>query len=673
MKPLNLDNSPCSPISSSCVIWQGPNIPCIKLCTGDSITDVVYALATELCSIVDAVNISTLDLSCLEITTGAPTNLNELLQILVNKICELNDISTSTTSRNVARRGNTTCPTDCVVPVAECLQTGGQTTMKLLDYIQLIGNKICSILTDISTINNSITNLTKRVTILESVPPTPPYVLPSVTPDCTLADDTVESGIAYQLDVILEALINDDNHGYCALLSSTGQPSEITTAYLSQPVSGTEVALSNCSQTLDEHFGIDWFSSPGNLSQSFTDLWLTVKDLRDAYKTYTVVSGNSNVTVTPTTNTTACGPELQFSVKAKGSSVVAGSNITVTSNEVDGNTAYTINAAASNLTTVSAGDNVTVTSTNPNPTTTNYEVKAKGVTASNTSSISTTVTTVGNNFNVESRVNDTGWVDLLGFDWFVNSPNWKPQCRRIGNVVYFRGAVMVPLSDGAGGVINYTYSGSGIDTYSGSLLTSPYQGTGGVNIDNDGAIFFNNMASVIPTSVVSAGTNFDSPIWSSNYLTASRYFKFKDATGTVSGFTGILHTVCKIFIYQNKGLGLQILRDNEYSSTGAATNPIGTSALNTLVSRVTVGELCPRWIACDTCEGESFNFTDFHSAPAAALGSGNREVFYANNLRFPFTCDAGQPINLGGFGWIQLEGMTATLAPCNTDVKNTNC
>lgn len=419
MKPLNLDNNSCSPISSNCVIWQGPNIPCIKLCTGDSITDVIYALATELCTIVDAVNISTLDLSCLEITTGDPTNLNELLQILIDKICALNNIPTSTTS---TKRGNSTCPTDCVVPVAECLQTGGQTTMKLLDYIQLIGNKICSILTDISTINNSITNLTKRVTILESVPPTPPYVLPSVTPDCTLADDTVESGIAYQLDVILEALINDDNHGYCALLASTGQPSEITTAYLSQPVSGTEVALSNCSQTLDEHFGTDWFSSPGNLSQSFTDLWLTVKDLRDAYKTYTVVSGNSNVTVTPTTNTTACGPELQFAVKAKGSSVIAGSNITVTSNEVDGNTAYTVNATSKN-TTVVAGDNITVAENTSNPNNTIYTVTGKEaiVTASTATNNTVTVTPTTSGNDTTYELYSKYGLDMLTVGWSMGN------------------------------------------------------------------------------------------------------------------------------------------------------------------------------------------------------------------------------------------------------------
>jgi hypothetical protein len=419
MKPLNLDNNSCSPISSNCVIWQGPNIPCIKLCTGDSITDVVYALATELCTIVDQVDISTLDLSCLDITTGEPANLNALLQILIDKICSVNNVPVPATSPT---RGGSSCPTDCIVPVAECLQTGGQTTMKLLDYVQLIGNKICTILDSITTINNSITDLTTRVTILESVPPTPGYTLPSIEPDCKLSD-TVDSGIAYKLDIILEALINDDDHGYCALLFSTGQPSEITQAYLSQPVFGTDVALSQCNTTLAQKFATSWFNSPDNLSKSFTDLWLTVKDLRDAYKTYKVVAANSNVTVTPTTNVTACGPELQFAVSAKGSSVVAGTNVTVTSNEVAGNTTYTVNATSKN-TTVAAGDNITVATNTADPANTIYTVTGKEAIVIASTDTTNTVTVTPT-----TSVNDTTYTvySKYGLDTFVMGWSMKEE------------------------------------------------------------------------------------------------------------------------------------------------------------------------------------------------------------------------------------------------------
>lgn len=338
MKPINLDNSSCNPISSNCVIWQGPDIPCIKLCTGDSVTDVVYALATELCTIVDQVNISTLDLSCLDITTGTPTNTNQLLQILIDKICELNNVSTTPT------RGGSSCPTDCIVPVAGCLQIDGQTTMKLLDYVQLIGNKICLLLDSISTINSSLTDLTNRVIELESVPPTPPFVLPSVVPDCTLADGSVMEGVSYPLNIILTALINDDNHGYCALLGATGQPSQIETAYSTAPINGSAISYTNCTLTLEQYFASSWFASPNNLSQSFTNLWLVVQDLRNSYKRYNVVAGNSNVTVTSTTTPGICPDLITYSVKAKSASVVAGANVASVTSVVTGdNTEYTIN------------------------------------------------------------------------------------------------------------------------------------------------------------------------------------------------------------------------------------------------------------------------------------------------------------------------------------------
>ena len=40
----------CNPMSSNCVLWQGPDIPCINLCKGDSISDITAKLAEELCT-----------------------------------------------------------------------------------------------------------------------------------------------------------------------------------------------------------------------------------------------------------------------------------------------------------------------------------------------------------------------------------------------------------------------------------------------------------------------------------------------------------------------------------------------------------------------------------------------------------------------------------------------
>jgi len=51
MLPVGSNNksTPCSVISSNCVSWQGPDIPCIGLCKGDTVTDVVAKLGELVC------------------------------------------------------------------------------------------------------------------------------------------------------------------------------------------------------------------------------------------------------------------------------------------------------------------------------------------------------------------------------------------------------------------------------------------------------------------------------------------------------------------------------------------------------------------------------------------------------------------------------------------------
>jgi hypothetical protein len=61
----NLNKENCSPISSNCVIWQGPDISCINLCNGDSISEVTYKIAEELCAVKESFGFTDVDLTCL--------------------------------------------------------------------------------------------------------------------------------------------------------------------------------------------------------------------------------------------------------------------------------------------------------------------------------------------------------------------------------------------------------------------------------------------------------------------------------------------------------------------------------------------------------------------------------------------------------------------------------
>ena len=288
MKPLNLDNRPCSPIASNCVIWTGDNIPCINLCSGDTITDVVFKLATELCTIMDQLKVSNYDLACLT-PNCPPADFTALIQLLINKICELNGIPAETTKA-------AGCP-DCVVSVAPCFVVGTQTTMQLVDYVQMIATRVCSILDQIAVINNQITNLDNRVTVLENAIP-PSFTLPSITVECTLSDGNIIGGNSYPIDQILDALINDGTYGYCALLGATGLPAALLSAVAGACVTADSPTVVDPLDTMSGLYP-DWVTDPVTVADTITNLWITICDIRDglASSSTTVVDAGNGIDV----------------------------------------------------------------------------------------------------------------------------------------------------------------------------------------------------------------------------------------------------------------------------------------------------------------------------------------------------------------------------------------
>ena len=297
MKPLNLDNSPCSPISSNCVIWQGPAIPCIKLCTGDTVSDVVFKLATELCTIIDQLNVSNYDLSCFASSACPPADFQALIQFLINQICEAQGITVDPT------RITSTCP-DCVVTVAPCFIQGTTTTMQLVDYVTMIGNKICSLITEIESLQSQIDTLDIRVSVLENTPP-PTFTLPNISISCLLTPGS------YAIDVVLNALMNNAN-GYCSLLNVTGLPTALSTSVLSQCIDDTDTALASLigggsAQTFQAYYASSWVvnANLNTVADAINNIWIAICDVYNAFyalrtPTSSVTAGNG-ITVTTTT------------------------------------------------------------------------------------------------------------------------------------------------------------------------------------------------------------------------------------------------------------------------------------------------------------------------------------------------------------------------------------
>ena len=298
MKPLNLDNRPCSPISSNCVIWQGPDIPCIKLCTGDTVSDIVFKLGTELCTIMDQLNVTNYDLTCLGITACPPQDFQALIQLLITKICELNGIPASETKVSG-------CP-DCVVSVAPCFVEGDQTTMQLIDYVQMIADKICSILDQIAVINNQITNLDNRVTVLENAP-APTFTLPSIDTGC-LATYITGNPASATIDIVLDTLLNNGIAGYCALIAATDLPANILSAVATQCITGTDDSLANPGDTFSSAYGPytgfgTWNNTPFTAADAINNLWIAVCDIYNYASNLanTVVDAGEGITVTSAT------------------------------------------------------------------------------------------------------------------------------------------------------------------------------------------------------------------------------------------------------------------------------------------------------------------------------------------------------------------------------------
>lgn len=274
MIPTNSSNSTngCDSISSNCVIWQGPDISCINLCNGDTISDVTAKLAELVCTLItDGVasnpNLTGLDLSCLNIPGTTPTTLVPVLQKMVDAICQKNT------------PGNTyTLP---IMTLPACLvyndPSGNPVTQLRLDlFTTLIANKVCDILTTIVYIQTTLTNHNTRLNVLEAcvLPCSGATVEKKVVPTCI-----INVGVLTDVSVLLLAL----EVRFCALETAVGLPAAINAA-ISQGACILSTTTTLADPTVSYGSIPGWNNTPVNLAQSTQNIWAVLCDM------YTAVS-----------------------------------------------------------------------------------------------------------------------------------------------------------------------------------------------------------------------------------------------------------------------------------------------------------------------------------------------------------------------------------------------
>jgi hypothetical protein len=275
MKPLNFDNSPCSPTSSNCVIWGGPDLPCINLCKGDSITDVIEKLATELCGILDVLNISAYDITCFNLANCAPQTFTDLINFLIVKVCELENIPPS----GGGTTPSTGCPTDCFVEVAPCFVVGTATTMNLTNYVNVIGIRICELANTIALQQIAINSLDNRVTVLESAGPPVIPVLSMVMAEELPSVPSLPAGSTQLIQTVVDSFVNQI---WFPFVATTGDSGLLANSISQQTVASTDLSKVNPAAQMSAQYAGLWTTPTGTIAGTINNIWACIEDLRNA-------------------------------------------------------------------------------------------------------------------------------------------------------------------------------------------------------------------------------------------------------------------------------------------------------------------------------------------------------------------------------------------------------
>tara|TARA_R100000544_G_scaffold30514_1_gene16758 strand:- start:406 stop:2643 length:2238 start_codon:yes stop_codon:yes gene_type:complete len=288
MIPTNSSNTTngCDNISSNCVVWQGPDIACIDLCSGDTITEVTYKLATKVCTLItDGVSanpsLTGLDLTCLNIAGITPTTLVPVLQAMVVQICA-NTGTGQIPNEDSNLSGSSQVQNDLpIMTLPACLQYNDAsgnpvTTLRLDLFATLISQQVCTNLASIQVINTTLTSYSSRLDILEAcvLPCSAAVVEKKVVPTCI-----INVGTLTDVSVLLLAL----EVRFCALETAVGLPAAINLAIGQSIIASSTSSLSGNNASYGSLSG--WNTTVSNLAQSVQNAWVVIDDLYSALST----------------------------------------------------------------------------------------------------------------------------------------------------------------------------------------------------------------------------------------------------------------------------------------------------------------------------------------------------------------------------------------------------
>ena len=265
MIPTNTNNiNPCDPISSNCVVWQGPDLPCVDICEGDTISDVVAALCTQISLLQVTINngvefdITHIDQSCLIGTQAG--NIEELIQLMIDNICNhyhSNSGSGSTFTCEMVMKCATSVPS-CFLTITSFTQNGN-----LDDWITAASTLLCDLNNHQITQSATTSAVSQRVSNLEQQPQGDPTTK-------LYSSGVVAKNVLTPINIIVQALDTQ----FMQLRGTTGVPSNISIGVNAQPDLKTPLSTTGFPLTMKD--------SPVTAGDALYNIWNTISDIRSA-------------------------------------------------------------------------------------------------------------------------------------------------------------------------------------------------------------------------------------------------------------------------------------------------------------------------------------------------------------------------------------------------------
>jgi hypothetical protein len=275
-----------NPVTTKCVVWDGPDITCLDgttLCKGQNVETTLFTLATKLCEIYTALSLEDIN-TCINnindgtsVSIGPTSSIKEVFSAIIKKLCTLDG--------RVQSLEDTPCLEQTAV-VPACLRTQATSypsynpvtfTLPLQYYAELVANSVCGLLIDITGLQNNAIDINQQIddlwaTLAGCNDSSQNFVLPTCTYNWSISPsgDPVTIQTAYSW---LEA-------DYCTLRGLLGSDSDITNAINAQcPQLGSENTLApGLGGTMSSL--PSWSDTPLTVSDAITNMWLTVCDMR---------------------------------------------------------------------------------------------------------------------------------------------------------------------------------------------------------------------------------------------------------------------------------------------------------------------------------------------------------------------------------------------------------